>query len=123
MVLTVEPGCYFIDSLLDTALAAESPLRRFLVPDAIERFRGFGGVRLEDVVLVTASGVENLTTCPRTVAEVEAVCRGGAWPPATDAAPWLHRRWSTLDKTTGSMVEDTRVRIEMDPTFSTDADF
>jgi Xaa-Pro dipeptidase len=34
-------------------------------------FRRFGGVRLEDVVLVTEDGVDNLTTCPRTVEEVE----------------------------------------------------
>jgi len=98
MVLTVEPGCYFIDALLDTALEEGSPHRKFLVPTAIARFRGFGGVRLEDVVLVTEGGVDNLTTCPRTVAEVESVCRGGEWPPPADAAPWLFRR-SNLPRT------------------------
>jgi len=35
-------------------------------------------VRLEDDVLVKADGVENLTLCPRTIDEVEAVLRGGA---------------------------------------------
>ena len=88
MVLTVEPGCYFIDALLEPALA--DPVHaRFLVPEAIARYRGFGGVRLEDVVVVTPSGAENLTLCPRTVAEVEAVMRNGEWPPAVDAAPWV----------------------------------
>ena len=48
-------------------------------------------------------------------AEVEAVRRGGEWPPPSDAAPWLHRRWSTLDKKTGRMVNDQRVRIEATP--------
>ena len=51
------------------------------MPEALARFRGFGGVRLEDDVLVTADGIENLTACPRTVEEVEAVMAGGKWPP------------------------------------------
>jgi Xaa-Pro dipeptidase len=111
MCLTVEPGCYFIDHLLDIALA-DPDHKRFFVPEALARFRGFGGVRLEDVVVVTATGIDNLTTCPRTVSEVEAVMRGGEWPPTTDAAPWLMRQWTTLDKATGTMVPDKRVRID-----------
>ncbi|CAM9650089.1 unnamed protein product, partial [Phaeothamnion confervicola] len=75
MVITVEPGTYFIDALLDKALA-DPALNRFLVPEALQRFRGFGGVRLEDDVLVTADGVRNLTNCPRTVADIEGVMAG-----------------------------------------------
>jgi len=123
MVLTVEPVCYFIDALLDPALEAGSPLLKFLVPEVLARFRNFGGVRLEDVVLVTESGVDNLTQCPRTVAEVEAVRRGGEWPPPADAAPWLCRRWTTLNKKTGRMVEDRRVRIESAQGLEMDVDF
>ena len=80
MVLTVEPGCYFIAPLLAAAAAdaAQAPL---LVPEALARFAGFGGVRLEDDIVVTAEGMENLTLCPRTVADVEAVMRGAPWPP------------------------------------------
>ena len=69
MTLTNEPGCYFINSLLDSALTKPTQAK-FLSEEVLSRFRGFGGVRLEDVVLVTADGVENLTTCPRTVDEV-----------------------------------------------------
>jgi len=79
MVLTVEPGCYFNDYLLDAALA-DPKLSAFLVPAAIAAARGFGGVRLEDNVLVTAAGVESLTRVPRDIAEVEAVMAGAAWP-------------------------------------------
>ena len=81
MVVTVEPGCYFIAPLLAAAAAdeAQAPL---LVPEALARFAGFGGVRLEDDIVITADGMENLTLCPRTVAEVEAVMAGAPWPPA-----------------------------------------
>ena len=75
MYLTVEPGCYFIDVLLDAALA--DPARaRFLVAPAIAPYRGTGGVRIEDDVLVTADGIENLTWAPRWPDDVEAACAG-----------------------------------------------
>lgn len=75
MVLTIEPGCYFIDMLLDAAFS-DTNLSRFLVREKIEPFRGFGGVRIEDNVLITETGVELLTCVPRTVAEIEAYMAG-----------------------------------------------
>jgi Xaa-Pro dipeptidase len=95
MVLTNEPGCYFIDYLLDQALANPTQARH-MNAEVLARFRGSGGVRLEDVVVVTETGVTNLTQCPRTPEEVESVRAGGAWPPAVDAAPELLRSWAKL---------------------------
>ena len=95
MVVTIEPGCYFIDPLLDAALANPEQAC-FFCADRIAKLRGTGGVRLEDDVRLRSEApfVENLTLCPRTVAEVEAVLAGGEWPPAQDLAPELHRCWS-----------------------------
>lgn len=86
MVLTVEPGCYFMEPLLKPALD-DPATKHFFNQPVLQRFRAFGGVRLEDVVAVTDTGAVNLTLCPRTVAEVESVMAGGPWPPARDDAP------------------------------------
>jgi Xaa-Pro dipeptidase len=75
MCITVEPGCYFIDHLLNEALA-DANLARFLVRDVLARFRGFGGIRLEDDVYVTEDGIVNMTNAPRTIEDVEAVMAG-----------------------------------------------
>ncbi|CAM9423665.1 unnamed protein product, partial [Hapterophycus canaliculatus] len=75
MAITVEPGIYFIEHLLDQALA-DPEVAAFFVHEEVARFRGFGGVRLEDDVVVTKDGVRNLTNCARTVEDVEAVMDG-----------------------------------------------
>ncbi|XP_037104305.1 xaa-Pro dipeptidase [Syngnathus acus] len=70
MVLTVEPGIYFINQLLDEAL--NDPAKScFINNQVLSRFRGFGGVRIEDDITVTADGIELLTCVPRTVEEIE----------------------------------------------------
>jgi Xaa-Pro aminopeptidase len=53
--VTVEPGIYFIPHLMDK-WRNEGRYRDFINYDAIEKFRGFGGVRIEDNILVTAKG-------------------------------------------------------------------
>jgi Xaa-Pro dipeptidase len=85
MVITVEPGIYFIDAVLEPALA-DPQVSRLLVPEVVRRFRGFGGVRIEDDVVVTATGADNLTRVPRDVAEIESVMAGTAWEPRAAAS-------------------------------------
>jgi len=75
-VLTVEPGVYFIRALLEPALQHPEQ-SKFLVADKIRRFLDFGGVRIEDNVIVTETGMENMTTAARTVDEIEALCARG----------------------------------------------
>jgi Xaa-Pro dipeptidase len=78
MVITVEPGIYFIDAILDPALG-NPEVSHLLVPDKLKHFRRFGGIRIEDDVLVTSSGSENFTRVPREVDEIESVMSGGSW--------------------------------------------
>ena len=58
-VVTVEPGIYFIDLLLDEARA--DGRGRHIDWTAVERLKPFGGIRIEDDVACTASAPENLT--------------------------------------------------------------
>jgi Xaa-Pro dipeptidase len=84
VVITVEPGVYFIDILLDAALAHPAQAR-FLDAKLLKRFRPVGGVRIEDNVLVTSSGSDNLTQVPREAEDIEAVMAGAPWSPGVAA--------------------------------------
>ncbi|KAJ8719684.1 hypothetical protein PYW08_011859 [Mythimna loreyi] len=77
MTLTIEPGCYFIPRLLNNA-KNNPDQAKFFNWDKVDKFRGFGGVRIEDDVLITDAGVENFTFVPRTVAEIEEHMANGA---------------------------------------------
>lgn len=54
-VITDEPGCYFIPALIDK-WRAEYLHTDFLNYDVIETFKDFGGIRLEDDILITPDG-------------------------------------------------------------------
>jgi len=58
-VFTIEPGIYFIETLL--AHLRESPLGRHVNWEAVERLQPFGGVRIEDNVWMSPDGPRNLT--------------------------------------------------------------
>jgi Xaa-Pro dipeptidase len=58
-VVTIEPGLYFIESLLEKARA--SNLRQHINWKAIEHFKPYGGIRIEDDVVCTEGEPENLT--------------------------------------------------------------
>ena len=58
-VLTVEPGLYFIDTLLEKWRANEDA--SMVDWDRVEALKPFGGIRIEDNVVVRADGCDNLT--------------------------------------------------------------
>ena len=59
MVVTIEPGLYFIDMLLDELRAR--PEAKEIDWTRIEALRPFGGIRIEDDVVCTDGAPENLT--------------------------------------------------------------
>lgn len=74
-VITIEPGIYFIDALVDR-FEAEGRHREFLDFDRIRKYRGFGGIRIEDDVLCTAGGARVLgPPIPKAASEVEDAMR------------------------------------------------
>lgn len=58
-VFTIEPGLYFVEPLLKDL--KESSLSSQINWDRLEELRPFGGIRIEDNVVVTADGHENMT--------------------------------------------------------------
>jgi Xaa-Pro aminopeptidase len=72
-VITVEPGVYFIPPLIDR-WQAQNMHRDFIDYAAVGRFRDTCGIRIEDDVLVTATGGRVLgPPIPKTVAELETI--------------------------------------------------
>lgn len=58
-VVTDEPGIYFIPALIDK-WKAEGTDRGFVNYSALDKYRDFGGIRLEDDLLITETGVRHL---------------------------------------------------------------
>ncbi|MDN4502084.1 Xaa-Pro dipeptidase [Alteromonadaceae bacterium BrNp21-10] len=58
-VFTIEPGFYFIQSKLAELKA--SPQSQYINWDQIEQFRPFGGIRIEDNIIVHRDHNENMT--------------------------------------------------------------
>lgn len=76
-VVTVEPGCYFIPQLI-SQWREESKHEAFINYERVEDFVGFGGIRIEDDVHVTADGPELIgPEIAKSVEEVEALAGSG----------------------------------------------
>ncbi len=70
-VLTIEPGIYFIPALIDM-WKADKKYTDFINYDKVETYKDFGGIRIEDDVLVTETGNRVLgKPIPKIVEEVE----------------------------------------------------
>ena len=72
-VVTIEPGLYFIPELMDR-WGAEKKFAAFINYDKLEGFRRFGGIRIEEDLLITENGSRLLgKPIAKTANEVEAL--------------------------------------------------
>lgn len=77
MVMTDEPGIYFIPAYI-AKWKAEGTNKQFINFDKLEPYMNFGGIRIEDDLLITPSGNRMLgkRRIPVTVEEIEAFMAG-----------------------------------------------
>lgn len=75
MVLTVEPGIYFIPELIEK-WKKDALHKAFINFEKLDAYLDFGGIRLEDDVLVTQTGHRILgNPIPRSIEDVERITR------------------------------------------------
>lgn len=71
-VITIEPGIYFIPALIDR-WRSDGLHSEFICYDRVEQYQSFGGIRIEDDVLITDIGCRVLgPPIPKSVADIEA---------------------------------------------------
>ena len=72
-VITSEPGVYFIPALIDK-WRAERKFTEYINYEKVEKYKNFGGIRIEDDILVTDTGCRVLgKPIPKTVTEIEEI--------------------------------------------------
>ncbi|KAK2750690.1 hypothetical protein FQN57_002763 [Myotisia sp. PD_48] len=76
-VVTVEPGCYFCRFIIEPYLKSPE-LSKYIDAEVLDKYWEVGGVRIEDNVVVTATGYDNLTSVPKNAEEIERIVQSGA---------------------------------------------
>ncbi|KAK0646484.1 peptidase M24, structural domain-containing protein [Cercophora newfieldiana] len=65
MVVTIEPGIYFCREYISSYFLDNPAHAKYINKAVLERYYPVGGVRIEDCILVTEDGYDNLTIAPK----------------------------------------------------------
>ncbi|KAK6200525.1 X-Pro dipeptidase [Scheffersomyces amazonensis] len=76
MVVTDEPGVYFNPFLLEDTLKDPSKLK-YINKEILDKYWYIGGVRIEDDILITETGYENLTGITSDPEEISKIVKAG----------------------------------------------
>lgn len=71
-VVTIEPGLYFIKAYFDD-LRLRKRTEKHIDWKLADTYRSVGGIRIEDDILVTPNGPDNLTDVPKSIEAIEAL--------------------------------------------------
>lgn len=77
MVVTNEPGCYFNNFLIDKFIKNDEYKIGMINWDILKKYMYIGGVRIEDDILITSNGYENMTHITSDPTKVEAIVSKG----------------------------------------------
>ncbi|KAL7789799.1 peptidase M24, structural domain-containing protein [Trichoderma ceciliae] len=78
MIVTVEPGIYFCREYIEGYFLSNPTHAKFIDKTVLEGYYSVGGVRIEDDILVTEDGYENLTSAPKGVEMVDIINSKGS---------------------------------------------
>jgi len=76
MIVTIEPGIYFCREYITAYFLNDALHGGYINKEVLARYWDVGGVRIEDDILVTEDGWENLTNVPKEVGELLAAVNG-----------------------------------------------
>lgn len=78
MVVTVEPGIYFNRAYIEDFMERKPELAQYINKKVLEEYYAVGGCRIEDCILVTKDGYENITKAPKGEEMLEVINKEGA---------------------------------------------